>query len=300
MDENKSQFNDKDLKVLRTYTSDMADAVRANEISVIKIALAEKEKREQEEIYKKAEGTNVSKTFWIIGGIILIVGAIIGSYFLIQKKKSNETPQPIVTKIDTFILYDSQSKIDITNIVSTGDLMGVIKKNTQINKGGVEALFLTKNVNNISTDLTSKNFLSLIKATAPGTLIRSLSDKYLLGIFNNTKEPNENGKPAMFLVFQTSDYALTYASMLDWEKTMLRDLFILFDINITDSNSSLFEQPWKDIIVNNKDARVLYGENGEGILYYLFVNKNNFVITDNIEALKEVTSRIITKNTKPL
>ena len=56
---------------------------------------------------------------------------------------------------------------------------------------------------------------------------------------------------------------------------MLSDLYILFNINIPESNSGLFEKEWKDIIVNNKDARVLYGESGEGILYYTFVNKNN-------------------------
>ena len=43
----------KNLNVLRTYTSDMADMVRTNEASVIKIALAEKNKREQEELIKK-------------------------------------------------------------------------------------------------------------------------------------------------------------------------------------------------------------------------------------------------------
>ena len=42
--EKKPNYN-RDSKVLRTYTSDMADAVRTNEVSVIKIALAEKEKR---------------------------------------------------------------------------------------------------------------------------------------------------------------------------------------------------------------------------------------------------------------
>ena len=43
----------KELKTLRTYTSDMADAVRENEASVIKIALAEKEKRERDAAEEK-------------------------------------------------------------------------------------------------------------------------------------------------------------------------------------------------------------------------------------------------------
>jgi len=88
--------------------------------------------------------------------------------------------------------------------------------------------------------------------------------------------------------------------MLDWEKNILKDLYVLFNINIPESNSVLFENQWKDIIVNNIDARVLYGANGEGILYYAFVNKNHFVITGNIEALKEIIIRLQTKNSLPL
>lgn len=297
MDENGKQLNDKDIKVLRTYSSDMVDAIRTNEISVIKIALAEKEKREQEDLYKKAEGTNISKTLLIIGGIILIVAAIVGSYFLIQKKKENETPKVNINNIETFISYDSKSYIDVTNVNNVSDLSNIIKKEQQTGSGLIKALFLTKNTSEI---LTSKNFLSLIKTTAPGTLIRSLSDKYLLGKYSSPNNVNGGNGSAVFLILETTDYSQAYASMLEWEKTMLKDLFIPFTINISESNSPLFEKQWKDIIINNKDARVLYGENGEGILYYVFSNKNDLVITNNIDALKEVVSRLLIKNVNPL
>jgi len=290
-EENKVQPNDKNIKVLRTYSSDMADAIRNNEVSVIKIALAEKEKKDREEIYQKAEGTNTSKTLLVIGGIILIVTAVIGSYFLFQKKKINDTPQPIVSNIDTFISYDSNIYVDVTDATNISDLSNIINQEQTANSGLIKALFLTKKINNVPELLTSKNFLSLIKTTAPGALTRSLSDKYLLG-----KYANKN----IFLIFQTADYNQAYASMLLWEKTMLKDLFVLFNIDIVGLDNPLLEKPWKDIIINNKDARVLYGENGEGLLYYVFVNKNDFVITNNIEAIKEIISRLIIKNTKPL
>lgn len=296
MEENEKQLNDKKIKVLRTYTSDMADAIRTNEVSVIKIALAEKEKREQEAEYKEAEGTNTSKILLVIGGIILIAVAIAGSYFLIQKKKEKEIPQSIISNIETFIAYDFQSNIDVTSAINASDLVNIIKQRQESNSGLIKALFLTKKTNGVIDLLTSNNFLSLIGTNAPGALIRSLSDKYLLGEYSNPNAPNENNRLAMFLIFQTTNYNQTYASMLDWEKTMLKDLFILFNISISESNISLLEKPWKDIIINNKDARVLYGENGEGILYYVFVNKNNFIITSNKEALQEVISRLITKN----
>jgi hypothetical protein len=296
MDKNTSQpNNEKDIKNLRTYTSDMADVIRTNEVSVIKIALAEKEKREQEQIYKEAEGTNTSKTFLIIGGVVLIAAAIFGSYFLIKTKIAKDTPKNIVKEIDTFIAYDSFSNIDTTSIKDADGILNLIIGSQPLGSGLIRALFPKKITNNISELITSKNFLSSIGVNPPSALTRSMSDKYLLGKFTN-----RSGGSSIFLVFQTTDYNLAYASMLDWEKTLLKDLYKLFNISIPDSNSILFSQPWKDIVVNNKDARVLYGESGEAVLYYVFVNKNNFVITNNIETLKEIISRLITKNAQVL
>lgn len=298
MDDNEKQLNDKNIKVLRTYTSDMADVIKKNEISVIKIALAEKEKKEQENIYREVGGANNSKTFFVIGGIILIVIAIIGSYFLIQnkKEKEKEISQPVISNMETFIAYDSQSNIDVTNATNINDLLGIIKQGQQSDSGLIKVFFLTRKINNIPNLLTSNNFLSLIGTTAPGALLRSLSDKYLLGKYSNPNAVNDNDKSAMFLILETNNYSQAYISMLDWEKTMLKDLSILFNINILGLDNSFFEKSWKDIIINNKDVRVLYGENGEGILYYVFVNKNNFVITNSIETLKEVMKRLIIKN----
>ena len=258
----------------------------------------EKEKREIEAIYKEAEGTKTSKVLLIIGGIVLIVAAIVGSYFLFQKKKEKETPIPIPGNIETFITYNTYSSIDVTGATNTVELLGSIKKQDGADTGLIKALFLTRKINDSSEFLTSNNFLTLIKATIPEALTRSLPDKYLLGKYSNLNSVDEQNKSAMFLIFQISDYPQAYRSMLDWEKTMLRDLYTLFNIGIiTPDDDNLFEKSWKDVIVNNKDARVLYRDNGEAVLYYVFVNKNNLVITSNLEALKEVISRLIIKNT---
>jgi hypothetical protein len=298
MEENNTKPNNKNIKVLRTYTSDMAEAVRNNEMSVIKIAMAEKEKREREDLYKKAEGSKLSKILFILGGIVLIIVAVLGSLFLIQKKKELEIVKPVTMNIETFISYESQSLIDTTNISDASNLLSTIKREQQDDSSLVKALFLTKKTDIDSTLITTKEFFSLIKSSVPNSLTRSISDKFLLGKYLDPKRINN--KSDIFLVLQTSDYPLAYASMLEWEEVMLRDLFVLFDIDITEPNSFLFKKEWNDIIVNNKDTRVLYGENDEGIIYYTFVDKNNFVISNDLNALKEVISRIIIKNPKPL
>jgi len=298
--EEKKQPNYKDEEVLRTYTSDMVDAIRTDEASVIKIALAEKEKREREELFKKAEGTKTSKIFLTIGSIILIVAAIAGSYYLFQKKKEKETPAPTSSEVDTFITYNAQSYIDVTGVTNIIELLNAIKQQEPQIPGLVKILFLTKGTGDNSETITSKEFLSLVGTNAPSEFIRSLSGKYLLGRYLNTNAPKETDREATFLILQTSDYNQAYASALSWEKTMLKDLSTLFNINIPDTEKTLFDKSWKDIIVSNKDARVLYRENGEAVLYYVFVNKNDLVITNSMEAMKEIIARIITKNAQPL
>ncbi len=293
MEENKTQ-NNTDFPTLRTYSSDMADAIKNKDMSVIKIAVAEKERKEKiepEEIIKS--GNNSSKRFFIVGGIILIIGAIVGSLFLFQNKNNSTTPPPVINN-KTFISYDSQIFLDVTNVNNANDFVSLLNKNETNNSELVKAIFITRKINNIPETLTSQNFLSLLGATAPGTFTRSLSSQFLLGKYSLQNNISGTNNKATFLIFQTTNYNQTYASILEWEKTMSNDLSALFHLN--NSVSSL--KQWRDVIIENKDVRVLYGESGEGILYYVFVNKNNLVITENIEALKEVVSRLLINNPK--
>lgn len=290
-----------DLKTIHTYSSDMADAVRTNEVSVIKIALAEQNKRELEAKYKAQQGTNVSKILMLLGGIILIGLAIGGVYFLMKKKEAaNIAPASLSTKnIDTLISYDDQSFLDTTNATSIEDITKII--NTEATKtitpGKIKSLFLTKGITGAAELITSRNFLSIIKTTAPEALTRSLEDKSMTGLY----QPKANGsKPHLFMLFQTKDYNQAYAGMLGWEKTMLSDMFLLFGVDISGDRNALLEKPWNDIIIKNKDARILYDDIGTELLYYVFINKNTFLIADNQEAINEIIDRVLAKNIKPL
>lgn len=309
MDENKIQNNkiDQDLKTIHTYTSDMADAVRENEASVIKIALAEKEKREREEIYKEASGTNTSKFLLVIGGIILISLSIVGLFFLFKK---DIIPNPSVQSIgnnSTLISFDEEARIDTESANTEIDLAKLI--NLEVDKSGkpgtIKSIFLTKDTNGTQELLGIKDLMSLMNTGAPSALIRTLSDEYMIGTFTdvinpNNTDPSVRPKTHLFLIFKIKDYNQAYAAMLDWEKVMLHDMFTLFNIDVSGNRSDLFEKPWKDIVVDNKDARILYDQDGNDILYYIFVNKDTFIITNSKETIKEIDLRLLAKTTKPL
>jgi apolipoprotein N-acyltransferase len=150
MDEKEIKNNSarSDIKSIHTYTSDMADAIRENEASVIKIALAEKEKRERETIYKEAEGTKSSKFFLLLGGVILVGGAILGSYFLFKKSTVAPETKTTVKDIDTLISFDQKAFIDATDARIQTDLYALIKD--ELTKEApllsVKALILTEDL----------------------------------------------------------------------------------------------------------------------------------------------------------
>ena len=298
MDENELQKNsDSNIKTIHTYTSDMADAIRENETSVIKIALAEKEKREREEIYKQAAGTKTSKFFLFLGGTILILGAIAGSYFLYKKSSTAPTSSgPVMKDVERFISYDDKSYVDVTENKNQNDLFNSLKGDLEKGgkEGSIKEIFLTQKVNNINQLLSLDGLMSLANIGAPAPLVRTLDEEYMVGTYTKAE------KPHLFLIFKIKDYNQSYAAMLEWEKTMLRDMFVLFNIDVSADSETLFEKPWRDIIINNKDARILYDKEGKEMLYYIFPNKTTFIITDNQDAIKEISLRLLAKTTKPL
>jgi hypothetical protein len=302
MDDNKIQNNKENLKTVRTYMSDMADTVRANEISVIKVALAEQNKKAREELYRKAEGTPVNKIFWFIGGIILIAGALYGSTFLINKKDKINIPVKIV-KEEAMISYDEVSTIILGDSNKLLDkIKNVIKEKSSIdNNSSIKYILILKEVSDVKQKIEPKELFSNLKFTAPSALVRSLSNNYMVGTYTkNSSSDSEPMNQKLFIILQSNDYEFTYAGMLDWEKTLAGDMIDLFELNTTDTKNKLNERIWKDLIINNKDSRVLYNEENKPILYYIFADQNNLIIADNQDTIKEILSKLILKNTKPL
>ncbi len=300
MDEqNNPQLNTKnDIKTIHTYESDMADAVREQQASIIKIALAEQNKKSREQLLGTATKAKSKNIFFIIGGIILVAGAFVGAYLLMSGAKTASVVAPVQTNIQTFIPYDTSANIDITRSVGKEEIGKTIT--TEASKTGkpnsIKSIFLTKENDTGTAVIATQDFFTLINAQAPGALVRSLSSQYMLG----TYQKDSASVPHLFIMFKTSDYSQTFSGMLAWERTLLDDLFTVFNVDVSGGKSTLFGTPWKDVIINNKDARVLSDESGKDVLYYLFIDKNTLLITDSKDAITETTNRLITANSKPL
>lgn len=304
MEEKNQQINidGNEAKTIHTYLTDMAETVRNNEISVINIAVAEQKKHEREDIYRKVEGKNSTKLFLLVGGAILLLGTFVTIYFVIQKNKETNAPITNVTssKIETIISYDDQSFVDVTQTTNSNDFVKLLKPELLKvgNPDSIKSIFLTNSTSGTPEILKLEDFTSLLGITAPSSLIRSLTGQYMIGTYTPAIK-NANNKPNLFMLFQVKDYDIVYAGMLQWEKTMLNDLYGIFNIN-TVGNISLSEMPFKDGLINNKDIRILYDNNGNNILSYIFIDKNTLLITDSQDVIEKITNQLTIKKAKPL
>ena len=77
--------------------------------------------------------------------------------------------------------------------------------------------------------------------------------------------------------------------MINWESDMAEKLIPVF------TGRSLQESeknPFEDVIIKNKDARVLNDADGRPLIIYAFLDRETFVITDNEYTLEEVSKRL--------
>lgn len=295
MDEEKRNYNSNEIKAIHTYQSDMAETVRENEASVIKIALAEQKKKYQDDVFRKAKGSPFKRFAFFFFGIIFIVGGVVGVYFVVKYNQSKQTVEIAKSTIPQFFSYNQSEEIDTTNDIGAEGFITKIQSEKESISGEniIKLIIPTKIVNEIKENISAYDFLSFINTNAPSALKRSLYDEYMFGVHKI------NSKGNIFMVLKTSDYNIAYAGMLNWEKTLLDDLHLLINVSTSGENEYLKTTTWRDIVVNNKDVRVISDNEGNGLLYYMFIDREYFLITDSIDTIKEINSRFMIKNIKP-
>jgi hypothetical protein len=95
-----------------------------------------------------------------------------------------------------------------------------------------------------------------------------------------------------FILLKTRSFLDIFESMKNWENKMFYDLYGFFGIKISPDTKELLSKNFIDGRIANKNARVLYDQNGKIVLMYIFVDNNSVVITDSEEATAEIILRL--------
>lgn len=321
--ENKSRLPEKNpdtdgliIEPLRTYEQDVRNVVASQNISVVKMALAQGRRQEAEEKIEEAASPRSKRNILISSiSLILILGSIAaigGTYYFLSVAKQSllsngqaATPTFISTEsAHTIVLNDDTKQELAQKIAAEGD---------SLPNGLIERVFFQDSAAPATSTFSTNDFLNILQTQAPAPLVRSLYPEFAFGFYGKDRVP--------FVIFETSSYDEAYAGMLNWEPYM-RDEFstILFstdfenDLPISTSTPSIatgttspivvtqpstqaknavaFPTAFKDLVVDNKDTRALYNRAGELLVLYGFVDKKYIVITRDPDALNEIYNRL--------
>lgn len=279
----KTLHNKAHLSSLRTYQGDMAEFIKEKNESVISIAVKEKEKKEEKlklkQIEQKEEpaptpqkdGLQVNLTI-LLSSLVLLVG---GSFaFVYVFKFISLRPEPRVEIEQEIIPYNTTTNITNATKESLPIQIAEIKGGNGINLlkiSGQNGKLISK----------SQDFFSYFDISLPNDLWRTLSGDYAFGTITQ-----ESGTVLPFIVIKVDDFGRSFSAMLEWEKTMKENLFLL---NPSNTNSGNGINIWKDVIVKNKDTRALVDERSRAILAYTFLDKNTILISNSFTTIENMS-----------
>lgn len=276
MDENKaptptkaSDILHKDGKIssLRTYQGDMAEFIKEKNESVTSIALKEKAHREEKqklepkvETTKSHAGTFVA----IVASLILLAGGGALAYYVaqilgIEKETQVVLPTKIIPYSQTIEIKDL-NKSAISAVLGGNDF-----------GPGVSLVDFG------SYSIPVSKLVEILNLNMPNELERNLKSDFALGVFKK----GESSSP--LLVLNVAEFGGAFAGMLEWEKQMQTDLAMI--ALPTSATSTLI---WKDVIVKNKDARVLVDASGKSVISYAFLDKNTILITREYRIIPDI------------
>ncbi|NQV88299.1 MAG: hypothetical protein HQ402_01945 [Parcubacteria group bacterium] len=303
-----SAKNDVVLKRLRTYEGDIAETIRKQNESVASINIAEQKRKEVSQVETEDSGPSyyIKNTVITIVSILLIVGGI-GAIGIFYYLKSTNTPPPIINPVKTIISADTIVEIDASDLTKQKIIDSV--KNAQINgeSGSITYVSFSNTSGETKTPIETEKFFTILQTKAPGALVRSFNKEFMLGISSD-----ENRSP--FLLIKLDSFDNTFAGMLGWEKTAGEDLRSIFlneklipQITTTEFASSTgtstatttlipidLEQSWGDLIVQNKDTRILRDLDSNIVLIYSFLDEQTLLITTNEKTFIEILNRFVT------
>ncbi len=272
-----------DIPKLRTFQSDIAESLQEQHGSVVRVALKEQE-RKQEEGEANVKAFKNNTIFIIVGLLLFTLGASIFGYYFWQKYKKEEIVLP---QGKSFINGDHTTEINNpdNSLLQTQIEEAITVSNIPV--GQVEQFLLTRtDEKKVKTQIPVDDIFSAYSIESPEGFTHSLNrDTYLFGIYQITE-------PSRFLLLRTNIFSNTFSETLDWENTIASDFAVFLNTKIEFENKVVF----KDKIIKNEDVRVGYVDDKEVFAYTFFGPRKEFLlITNNTDALQSLITRFSTK-----
>ena len=275
------------LAPVRTFNSDLANAVREHGGSVVRVAIAEEERQRQE--YEETSINSKKNIAFIVAGVVLVLGAIgVGIYAYKYRQAASVAVVVTPAVPPSLVASDSAQTIDIGGMTPDGIVAAVANAvaTPGIQTGQVKNIIITSTASGVTARPSASAFLAALGAHEPNDFSRSLSAEYMLGTYlYGTKD-------SLFFVIQGTAHDYMLSGMIGWEPYLFGDMVPLFGIDTSAyTKPQIDSMKFSDAVIGNRDARAVLDANGTPILYYSFLDPNTVVIAADSKTLTEVIRR---------
>jgi len=274
------------LKKLRTLEGDLAQNV-GKPIPVAPRVVVQSQ---------PTEIADPKRSMYVLGlsGILILGGLIALGFFLIAKFSPNDE-LVLKPKPGEIIAPDRTQEIHIaTGGMSVVEAYREQKTQQPQKSGEFFGLVFTQGQAESKKNLSVQDFTTSLAPTMPASLKRSLQPDFSIGFHD------ANGWQS-YLILKTNSYETAFGGMLSWESTLKQDLAVFLTASATTSSAGIegnnrAEGNFKDLVIKNKDVRILYNIFNEPLLMYSFFDKETIVITSSVITLEELLARLVTSN----
>lgn len=275
---------------VHTFADDVKRALSNDRVSISKIALDEQKRRDEQAARVEVSVRNPRNIALLVVSLILLLGGGLTIWFFITQV-GDEKVQTVVDENRIIVTYDNRIDLSFDNVTRGGVGEDISKISTQpLTKDTITAVVYRQEFEPIDPRL----FLLQIQSRAPESLIRSLDQQFLLGVYSS-----DINSP--FMLLKTSSYETAYAGMLSWEKELAIDMEGILYKKVEPAynpGATVSAGQYIDRVIANRDARAYIDATGRVLFYYAFVTNQIIIIAQNEDALKEVIERTQQQNFK--
>jgi hypothetical protein len=265
---------------VETLAGDMTKVIEGSTGASIKEIIHQQEGKKESK--KNTSFNNPQNKIFIFGGFLLLIIALVFLFFLFKNKgedlfgKNNSQYVPL-------IFYDQNSFLEIDDLNKQKIIQAIVNKvsSSEIKKEGIEAIYLTLDKKIIGLN----EFTKIIESNISFEKNSFVSDNFLLGLVN--KESKD-----FFILIKVRSTADIFKDMISWENKMFYDLSNFWNLEINSETAYLLSENFEDEIIQNKNARVLYDEEGNIVLMYVFVADDFVLMAQKEETVQEIILRL--------
>ncbi len=234
----------------------------------------------------------VLRVFLFLFGVIIFITGI----FIIYKNFFGESGGIIsLTEQETIPLIQPNSSIDIPldRVISVDTKQELLRK---ILLSAIPAKNLIQlslmEAEGSSTSVSLTQFLDLLQLEVPEKVRTTVRDDFFFGVYG-ASTGNE-----FVLVIPILSISRATVGMREWELTIYEDLKELVNLpplpDIQQDNP-LRRAGFRDVVLENINTRILYGENAIPLLMHAFIDDSLLIIARGEEGFKEVVRRVPAK-----